>query len=84
MKQPAVSFTAVFLHGDHGYDAFIVELPEINSHGRTIDDARRSLQRLAEVIFSEERKQCDAMLRGKAAVREPFLIPISPRAKRSG
>ena len=79
MEQPVVSLTAVFLKSKHGYTAFVEELPGVNSHGQTIDEARRNLQRLAAVVFEEERAQSEDLLAGKDVVREEFRISL-PRA----
>ena len=79
MDQPMVSFTAVFLKGSHGYVGFVEELPSVNSQGQTIDEARDNLQRLAAVVFEEERAQSAELLAGKEVVREHFQVAI-PRA----
>jgi predicted RNase H-like HicB family nuclease len=79
MEQPVVSLTAVFLKDRHGYTGFVEELPGVNSHGTTIDEARDNLQRLAAVVFDEERAQSEALLAGKDVVREQFRVAV-PRA----
>jgi predicted RNase H-like HicB family nuclease len=79
MEQPVVSFTAVYLKGDHGYTGFVEELPGVNSHGQTIEEARDNLHRLAAVVFDEERAQSEELLEGKDVVREQFRVPV-PRA----
>ena len=76
MDQPVVSLTAVFLKDKHGYTGFVEELPGVNSHGQTIDDARINLQRLAAVVFSEERAQAEELLEGKDVVREQFRVAV--------
>ena len=78
MEQPVISFTAVYLEGDHGYDGFIEELPEVNTQGRTIEETRKNLRRLMEIIFNEKRAPSAELLRCKVVVREQFLIPILP------
>ena len=40
MEQGRLAFTAVYLKSNHGYIGFIEELPGVNSHGRTLDEAR--------------------------------------------
>ena len=55
------------------------ELPGVNSHGRTLDEARETLQRLAAVVFDEERREAEELIAGKDVVRESFFVPI-PRA----
>jgi predicted RNase H-like HicB family nuclease len=77
MDHPVVSLTAVFLKGKHGYTGFVEELPGVNSHGQTIDEARVNLQRLAVVVFNEERAQAEELLEGKEVVREQFRVAVS-------
>jgi len=76
MEQPEIAFTAVFLKDKHGYTGFVEELPGVNSHGQTIDEARENLQRLAAVVFNEERIQSEELLAGKEVVREHFRVPV--------
>jgi predicted RNase H-like HicB family nuclease len=73
-----VTFTAVFLKAKHGYVGFIEELPLVNSHGRTIDEARRTLQELAALVFDEERRNAHELTAGKEVVRESMVIPLQP------
>jgi predicted RNase H-like HicB family nuclease len=79
MEQGRLAFTAVYLKANSGYVGFIEELPGLNSHGRTIEEARETLQKLAAVVFDEERRGAEEMIAGKDVVRENFLVPI-PRA----
>ena len=77
MDRSVVSFTAVYLKGRHGgYVGFVEELPSLNSQGQTIDEARDNLQRLAAVVFEEERAQSAELLEGKEVVREQFQVAI--------
>ena len=76
MKQPELAFTAVFLKGKHGYTGFVEELPGVNSQGQTIEEARENLQRLAAVVFNEERMQSEELLEGKEVVRERFRVLV--------
>jgi predicted RNase H-like HicB family nuclease len=76
MEWPVVSFTAVFVKGRDGYVGFVEELPDVNSQGQTIEEARANLQRLVAVVFEEERAQSEAMLEGKDVVREQFQVAI--------
>lgn len=46
----------------------------MNSSGRTLDEARATLQKLAAVIFEEERRGAEALIAGKAVVRESFVL----------
>ena len=61
---------------NHGYIGFIEELPGVNSHGRTLDEARETLQKLAAVVFDEERREAEELIAGKDVVRESFFVPI--------
>jgi predicted RNase H-like HicB family nuclease len=79
MEQGRLAFTAVYLKANSGYVGFIEELPGVNSHGRTIEEARETLRKLAAVVFDEERRGAEEMIAGKDVVRENFLVPI-PRA----
>ncbi len=79
MEQPIVSFTAVYLKSRDGYVAFVEELPGVNSHGNTLDEARENLARLARVVFDEERAQAEALIEGKEVVREEFKVAV-PRS----
>ena len=73
-----IAFTAVFLKTKHGYVGFVEELPNVNSHGTTIDEAREMLHTLAGVVFDEERRRSHELVAGKQVIREAFLIPAPP------
>ena len=62
MDQPIIAFTAIFLKSPHGYVDFIEELPSVNSHGRTLDEARVTLRKIAGVAFDEARREADELL----------------------
>ena len=78
MDPPVISFTAVYLKAKHGYVGFIEELPGVNSHGQTIEEARANLRSLATVIFDLERAQSKELLAGKDVVREGLAFPAVP------
>jgi len=78
MDHPVISFTAVYLKAKHGYIGFVEELPGVNSHGQTIEEARANLQSLAAVIFDLERAQAKELLEGKDVVREGFTVSVVP------
>lgn len=78
MNHPVISFTAVYLKARHGYVGFIEELPGVNSHGQTIEEARANLRDQATVIFDLERAQAKELLEGKDVVRENFTVPVVP------
>jgi predicted RNase H-like HicB family nuclease len=79
MERGMIAFTAVYLKNNHGYIGFIEELPGVNSHGRTLEEARETLQKLAAVVFDEERREAEELIAGKDVVRESFFVPI-PRS----
>lgn len=84
MEQGKLAFTAVYFKASSGYVGFIEELPGVNSHGRTLDEARATLQRLAAVVFDEERRGAEALIAGKEVVRESFMMLIpQPSAHRA-
>ena len=76
MEQARLAFTAIYLKSRHGYVGFIEELPGVNSHGRTLLEARETLQKLAAVVFDEKRRESEDLIAGKDVVREPFVMPI--------
>jgi predicted RNase H-like HicB family nuclease len=76
MEQGLMAFTAVYLKSGNGYVGFVEELPGVNSSGRTLDEARAALRKLAAVVFDEERREAEELLAGKEVVREAFTLPI--------
>ena len=79
MEQGRIALTAVYLKSNHGYVGFIEELPGVNSHGRTLEEARETLRKLAGVVFDEERREAEELIAGRDVVREPFVLPIPRR-----
>ncbi|OGA68285.1 MAG: hypothetical protein A3G81_02685 [Betaproteobacteria bacterium RIFCSPLOWO2_12_FULL_65_14] len=76
MEQGKLAFTAVYFQANSGYVGFIEELPGVNSHGRTLEEARHTLEQLAAVVFDEERRGTEELIAGKEVVRESFLVLI--------
>lgn len=76
MEQGKLAFTAVYLKSNHGYVGFLEELPGVNSHGRTLEEARKTLQKLTAVVFDEERREAEELIAGKEVVRETFVMLI--------
>src|SRR5260221_14039947 len=76
MQFGTLAFTAVFLKAKHGYGGFIEELPNVNAHGHTIEEARSTLQKLAVLVFDEERRSAPELPAGKKVGREAVLIPL--------
>ena len=79
MAHPLMAFTAVYFKARDGYVGFVEELPGVNSHGRTIDEARANLQRLTAVVFEAERAQSTELLAGREVVREEFHVDLPRR-----
>ena len=79
METGRLAFTAVYLKSNSGYIGFIEELPGVNSHGRTLGEARETLRKLAAVVFDEERREARELLAGKDVVRESFHVSL-PRS----
>ena len=82
MEQGRIALTAVYLKSNHGYVGFIEELPGVNSYGRTIEEARETLRKLAGVVFDEERREAEELIAGRHVVREAFVLPIRPEGSR--
>jgi predicted RNase H-like HicB family nuclease len=78
MERGLIAFNAIFLRSGAGYLGFIEELPGVNAHGRTLEEARTNLRRLAAIVFDEERQQAEALIEGKDVVRESFTVPFPP------
>ena len=81
MDRATIAFTAVYIRAQHGYVGFVEELPGVNSLGRTIDEARANLQRLAAIVFDEERAHAEEMIEGKDVVREEFVFEVTAGAR---
>ena len=77
MEQGHIALTAVYLKSNHGYVGFIEELPGVNSYGRTIEEARNTLRKLASLVFDEERREAEELIAGMDVVREAFVLPTS-------
>lgn len=73
-----MAFTAVFLKASDGYVGFIEELPLVNSHGSTIDEARSALRKLVALVFDAEREKARELVGDQELVREAFVIPLAP------
>ena len=76
MEQGRIALTAIYLKSSHGYVGFIEELPGVNSYGRTIEEARNTLRKLASLVFDEERREAEELIAGRDVVREAFVLPI--------
>ena len=76
MEQGKLAFTAIYLKSNHGYVGFLEELPGVNSHGRTLEEARETLQTLTAVVFDEQRREAEELIAGRQVVRETFVMLI--------
>jgi predicted RNase H-like HicB family nuclease len=56
MDKSATRLTAVFLKSGGGYVRFVEQLPGVNAHGRTLEEARDMLAKLMAIVFDEERR----------------------------
>jgi predicted RNase H-like HicB family nuclease len=74
-----MQFTAVFLKVKHGYVGFVEELPIVNSHGATLDEARRTLRKLVALVFDAERQSARELVAGRELVRQTFAIALPAR-----
>jgi predicted RNase H-like HicB family nuclease len=83
MNQGSLAFTVVYLKAKHGYVGFIEELPGVNSHGSTIEEARETLRGLAALIFDEQGRG-EQMVTGENVMREPLLVPVPERDRSTG
>ena len=82
MEQGRLAFTAVYLKIQprlHRLHRGAARRELARPH---LDEARDTLQKLAAVVFDEERRGAEEMIAGKDVVRENFVVPI-PRARRS-
>ena len=69
----------MFFKSRHGYVGFVEELPGVNSHGRTLNEAREMLREVAAAVFDAERQRAQEMLGGKECVREPLTMAAQMR-----
>ena len=79
MQPATIALTAVFLKSPDGYVGFVEELPGVNSHGRTLAEARDILGQVAAAVFDAERRGVEEFIAGKDYVREPILIACQMR-----
>ena len=79
MRAKQKRYQAHFLHRGKWWVGWCDDVPGALTQGRTLDEARDTLRKLAEVVFDEERRGVEEMIAGKDVVRENFVVPI-PRA----
>ena len=66
--------TAVYQKVVEGYIAFIEELPEANSQGKTLEEARANLEEAVEMVMEANRYLAEERIKGLDIIREPFLL----------
>ena len=76
MERPEIALTAVFMRDREGYVGFIEELPNVNCHAHSLDEARSSLRSMVAVVFEEERRNSSELSAGRDLVRESFTVPV--------
>lgn len=81
MEEDKLAFTAVYLKSGYGYVGFLEELPGVNAHGRTLEEARETLHTLAAVVFEEERREAEELIACKEVVRESFSLQVPLRGR---
>ena len=79
MDRVKMEFTAVFVRSSHGYVGFLEEMPEVVSHGHTLELARAMLEEVAAVVFDEARRESEELIDGAEVVREPFTLSVKHR-----
>jgi predicted RNase H-like HicB family nuclease len=80
MENGRLALTAVYIKLDAEYFGFIEELPAMNSHGRSLEEARSALQNLAAEVFAEERRTVAEAHGACSVVREAFYLPAARKA----
>ncbi len=71
----SMNLTAVFMKVPEGYVAFIEELPDANTQGATLDEARENLKEAAALVLDANRAMAQESLEGAAVIRETFVLP---------
>jgi len=69
-----MKFTAIFMKVPEGYISFVEELPGANTQGATLEEARVNLKEAVELVLEANRILAEESLRGRDAIREPFLV----------
>jgi predicted RNase H-like HicB family nuclease len=71
-----MKLTAVFRKVPEGYIGFVEEVPEANTQGRTLKEARENLREAVELVLEANRSLVEETV-GKEddVIREPFEVP---------
>jgi predicted RNase H-like HicB family nuclease len=70
-----LEFTAVFKKVPEGYVAFVEELPGANTQGKTLEEARASLDEAVMLVLEANRTLAEERLRGADVIRERYELP---------
>ena len=68
-------FTSVIEKRGRWYVAYIVEIPGVNTQGRTLAEARRNLKEALTLVI-EANRELTARWRSRDALREPITISV--------
>jgi predicted RNase H-like HicB family nuclease len=68
-------FTSIIEKRGRWYVAYIEEIPGVNSHGRTLAEARRNLKEALTLVI-EANRELVAKQRITSAIREPITVNI--------
>lgn len=66
--------TAAYIAVPEGYIAFIEELPATNTQGRTLEEARKNLREVVELVLEAHRELNEKALGTQAVTREAFVL----------
>ncbi len=70
----SLKLTAVFRRFPEGYAAFVEELPEANTQGATLEEARANLLAAARMVLEANGQMAEEELRGQEVIREPLAL----------
>ena len=65
---------AVFRRFPGGCAAFVQELPDANTQGATLEEARANLTEAVALVLQANRELAEEELRGQEVIREPLLL----------
>jgi len=72
-----MKLTAVFLKVSEGYIGFVEELPGANTQGKTLEEARASLQEAIELTFEANRILAEeSIAEMQDVIREPVFVHV--------
>ena len=56
---------------------FVEELPDANTQGTTLEEARENLNEAVALVLDANRAMAEESLQGAAVIREPFELPVA-------